>query len=94
MKKPIVAVAVGGVWLVAIASAVSLIYILNRPLVLDPGAAASWRAKVLETRPERPSAEPESTVLVIPTIFIVATPWPVSPASSERRGVAEMQKAP
>jgi hypothetical protein len=90
--KTIVAVAVGGVWLAAIASAASLIYILNRPLVLGPGAAASWHSKVLDTRPERASAEPE--VLVIPTLFIVAAPSPVSPASSEGRGVAEMQRAP
>jgi len=91
MKKNVVAVAVGGVWLAAIASAVWLVYALDRPLAFPPGAYLSSHIKVLELRSERLPAEPESAVLVIPTLFIVAS-RPSTSASPGQRGVAEMQK--
>jgi hypothetical protein len=88
-----VAVAVGGIWLAAIASAVLLAFTLNRPLVLRPVASEPWRAKVLETRTERPSAEDESAFLEMPTLFVVAAPSAPSPSSSGGQGIAEMQKS-
>jgi hypothetical protein len=93
MRKQIVAVAVGGIWLAAISSAAVLVYALNRPPVLSADARAPRPAKMLEMRPGRPAAETvESSVLEIPTVTIVGylSP-PATPASSTRRGVAEMQ---
>jgi hypothetical protein len=89
MNKQSIAIAVGGVWLAALASAALLTYTLDRAVVLRPEALTSHRAKVVEMRPERPYVDPESTVLMIPTMFIIAAPPLATPG---HRGIAEMQK--
>jgi len=89
MKKRILAVVTGGVWVAAIGSAVALTYALNRPVALRDVTSSSpsrWREvdgprQFVEPAMLEPEIEEMPAVLVLGNLRTVA----------RGRGVAEMQ---
>jgi hypothetical protein len=95
MNKRIIAAITGGVWLLAVGSAIAVGFVLDRPLVLRDDSG-SWLSRARRINPARQIAveeeAAESPVLQVPTVLIIGnlrSDGLRAPATG--RGVAVMQ---
>jgi hypothetical protein len=93
MKKRIVAVIAGGIWLSAVGSAALLTYALDRPLELSAPTRSGGMAMLRNVHLGEAAEETvASSTLELPTSTIVGNaPGADVPAAPARRSVAEMQ---